>query len=98
MKVSQLSGTSSDLGADHAITLAINTDYDTVGCFIFHYREDGIPCSQRIFFDVPELGDHWQDYPRWNVESWEPLTISPAVECPDCGDRGFLRDGKWVAA
>lgn len=29
--------------------------------------------------------------------STDPLTISPSLLCR-CGDHGFIRDGKWVAA
>jgi len=34
----------------------------------------------------------------WQVESWEPLTISPSVLCLICGDHGFIRNGSWVPA
>jgi hypothetical protein len=33
----------------------------------------------------------------WQVESWEPLTLSPSLLC-SCGDHGFIRGGKWVRA
>lgn len=28
----------------------------------------------------------------------EPLTLSPSLLCKTCGDHGFIRGGKWVAA
>ena len=34
---------------------------------------------------------------RWQVQSTEPLTLSPSIPC-HCGDHGFIRDGRWVAA
>jgi hypothetical protein len=48
----------------------------------------------------------------WQVQTWEPLTISPSLLCkmprfgPDnkaipgteCGDHGFIRGGRWVRA
>lgn len=34
----------------------------------------------------------------WQVESWEPLTLSPSLLCTACGDHGFIRQGKWVSA
>lgn len=37
------------------------------------------------------------DRPSWTVESWDPLTISPSLLC-HCGDHGFIREGRWVAA
>lgn len=46
----------------------------------------------------------------WDVESYEPLTISPSLLCrahvrvngeatmTECGDHGFIRNGMWVKA
>jgi hypothetical protein len=37
--------------------------------------------------------------PMWQVQSLEPLTISPSVQAlHECGDHGFIREGKWVPA
>lgn len=33
---------------------------------------------------------------QWTVESWEPLSISPSLECTYCGDHGFIRAGRWI--
>ena len=33
----------------------------------------------------------------YDTVEWEPLTISPSVLC-QCGDHGFIRNGKWVVA
>lgn len=33
--------------------------------------------------------------PMWNVECWEPLTLSPSLLCRSCGSHGFIRNGKW---
>lgn len=35
---------------------------------------------------------------HWQVQSIEPLTISPSVLCVPCGDHGFIREGRWVRA
>lgn len=47
------------------------------------------------------LFDHGDAYaklfpnrPRWKVLSWEPLTLSPSIDCGCC--HGYIRDGKWV--
>lgn len=37
-------------------------------------------------------------YIAWQVECWEPLTISPSLLCLRCGDHGYIRQGKWVKA
>jgi hypothetical protein len=57
-------------------------------------------CEGGIVFDTPTtqvLDAMHGASARWQVESWDPLTISPSVLC-DCGDHGFIRAGRWVAA
>lgn len=59
-------------------------------------------CSGAVAFDVSqEYKERWGDWgkrrPYWTVESLDPLTISPSVLC-DCGDHGFIRNGRWVVA
>lgn len=36
--------------------------------------------------------------PRWQVVSWQPLTLSPSLLCRSCGLHGWIRDGRWVPA
>jgi hypothetical protein len=36
--------------------------------------------------------------PMWQVESWEPLTLSPSLLCRTCGRHGFIKQGRWVPA
>ena len=31
----------------------------------------------------------------WQVESWDPLTLSPSLLCTVCGDHGHIKSGKW---
>lgn len=68
------------------------------GAIIRHSKPDGTPCEGAIHFALPETekmsiaASH-----RWQVESWQPLTLSPSVLCA-CGDHGFIRDGRWVRA
>lgn len=61
-------------------------------------------CVGGITFDTPqaqawhaEKNSSGGPFVAWQVQSWDPLTISPSVLC-DCGDHGFIRDGKWVSA
>lgn len=35
--------------------------------------------------------------PGHEVVVEDPLTVSPSVLCPDCGDHGFVRCGSWVS-
>lgn len=32
------------------------------------------------------------------LESLDPVTISPSLQCRACPSHGFIRDGKWVNA
>ncbi len=53
-------------------------------------------------------GDHWctgfvafKSYDPtygWDVESEDPLTLSPSLLCRLCGSHGFIRGGKWISA
>jgi hypothetical protein len=39
----------------------------------------------------------WNDGPqeKYQITSWEPLTVEPSVVCP-CGTHGWIRCGSWV--
>jgi hypothetical protein len=39
-----------------------------------------------------------RDNEGWDVQSVEPLTISPSLLCRACQHHGFIREGKWVPA
>jgi len=69
-------------------------DVDKFGIQIKH----GI-CMSAINFDGPVQKEILKDSRHmWQVESWEPLTISPSVLCTRCGDHGFIKGGKWIKA
>lgn len=102
-----------DLGDNHTLKYygwypdrSINPQYADIpdiekcGASVSHLKPDGTACESFIHFDTPEIrrvfgGDHF-----WQVQSWEPLTVSPSLLClaEGCGDHGFIRDGKWVRA
>jgi len=46
-----------------------------------------------IAFDVP-MNDYVPADSKWQVESLDPVTISPSLLCP-CGHHGFIRNGRW---
>lgn len=74
---------------------------ERVGAIIYHSKPDGSPCWGHVYFDIPEVRRFPKSFPDavvWQVQSWDPLTISPSVLCKLCGDHGFIRDGKWVRA
>ena len=62
--------------------------------------ETGV-CVGGVTFDTPEVqavkasGGH--PGAVWQVESWEPLTLSPSLLCGACGHHGFIRGGRWVS-
>jgi len=93
-----------DLGHGHTLTLCRWPDIVVpAGGEPFHAADvdhptpDGRPCSGHVTLDVPAMREMWPDVPRWTVESWEPLTLSPSLLCW-CGDHGFVREGRWVPA
>lgn len=101
-----------DIGHDHAILFlrfapdrALNPQYkDIPDCdkaiiHIDHPRADGqggMCVSAAILSVAPEVLKGGA--PTWDVESWEPLTLSPSLLCRNCGDHGFIREGRWVPA
>jgi hypothetical protein len=86
-----------DLGHDVRIMFTVRTDGGPrIGFTESHRASDGRECGGSVTFDVPEA--EGLPCPRWTVESWEPLTISPSVLCRTCGHHGFVRDGRWVPA
>lgn len=65
---------------------------------IHHTGPDGQPCSGMVTFAGDVQRQVEPDRPNvWQVQSWDPLTISPSVLC-SCGDHGFIREGRWVPA
>lgn len=60
-------------------------------------------CCGGIQFDTPEVRtvielSRTPGRAVWQVESWDPLTLSPSLLCGACGHHGFIRGGRWVAA
>jgi hypothetical protein len=99
-----------DLGHDHKLWFfgwhpdrELNPQYETkpdierAGATVGHKKSDGSDCLGGIWFDVPEAFELVGGRAVWQVQSWEPLTVSPSLLC-HCGDHGFIREGKWVPA
>lgn len=90
----------------------LNPQYDGIpdvenwGAIIFHTNPvTGKPCAGGVTFDGEVQCLLEPDRPRWELISLEPLHIEPSVLCrwpnPDgteCGDHGYVRDGRWVVA
>jgi hypothetical protein len=93
-----------DLGDNHTITLRrwpgepVDDASPWHAAAYTHLTPAGQPCSGYITLDVPAMAELWPTVERWTVESWEPLTLSPSLECRVCGDHGFVKAGRWVRA
>lgn len=105
-----------DLGSDHYLWFYqwapdrdLNPQYkdhpdiEKAGAVISHPRLDtGAPCWSAITFDSPAMRAIRSDDHFWQVQSWEPLTLTPSLLCvpgkTGCGDHGFITNGKWVKA
>jgi hypothetical protein len=71
-------------------------DVARVGALVLHLSPvDHTECSGFVHFDLPEVVTVFPNHPKWQVVSWEPLTLSPSILCRRCGDHGFIRNGKW---
>jgi len=74
-------------------------DNERTGIIVGHVHADGEVCEGAVLFDTPENHRGYEGRPLWQVESLEPLTISPSIlMSPDkggCGLHGFIRGGRW---
>lgn len=74
-------------------------DNDRTGIIIGHTHDDGEWCEGAVLFDTPENHRGTDaNRPLWQVESLDPLTISPSILRTDCGHHGFIREGRWLPA
>lgn len=60
-----------------------------------------LTCRHNVEWSI--LFNHGEKYervfpnrPKWKVENFDPLTISPSVNCGCC--HGFIKEGKWIDA
>jgi hypothetical protein len=65
-----------------------------------HLKLVGETCISAIHFNDARFLEHNPGYVGrvWEVVTWEPLTLSPSLLCRECGDHGFIREGRWVPA
>lgn len=88
-----------ELGLDHTLTLVSFGQNERFGAVLCHpnQKRPGEWCLASIIFDSEDARVALPDRPKWTVVQWEPLDITPSFQC-NCGDHGFVRDGKWVPA
>lgn len=64
------------------------------GANIWHpnLKNPGQECVSYIGLDPKVTADAAS---LWQIESWDPLTLSPSLLCTACGDHGHIRNGRW---
>lgn len=90
-----------DIG--HGVEITFQTDTDTgerIGIIERHAcaAQDGRPTRGSVPFAGTGVDTGHRNGSRWTVESWEPLTLSPSIQCQACPHHGWIRDGQWVPA
>ena len=73
-------------------------DCEKFGAAVPHVTADGSLCEGFVTLEGDVQARVHPGAPKWRVECWEPLTLSPSLLCRTCGDHGFIRGGKWVRA
>ncbi len=89
-----------NLGDDHYIEFVAYSDDPRTGGNVRHKTSAGEPCVGWVTF----AGGAWAQgfapgsIATWDVQSKDPLTLTPSILCRACGDHGFITNGKWVRA
>ncbi|HKO22519.1 MAG TPA: hypothetical protein VJX91_07675 [Candidatus Eisenbacteria bacterium] len=97
-----------DLGHDHKLRFTKCGGpgvpyYAKCGAIVMHRRADGTLCEGSIMFDLQGLREVFTHRAFWTVDKWDPLTLSPSLLCKallaggsECGDHGYIREGRWA--
>jgi hypothetical protein len=87
-----------DLG--HGVTIEYTSwaDHEKVGLLRTHPKPDGTTCTSGLLFDLAGVREAFPDRALWQVEQWDPLTLSPSLLCRECQHHGWIRAGRWVPA
>lgn len=80
-----------NIGGDHFVE-KMYYQGEWVGIHEWHKDKAGEWCVGWVPFSTSPIatGD------TWDVQSLEPLTMSPSLLCRSCGSHGFIREGAWV--
>lgn len=73
-------------------------DVEKYGLIVYHSTPAGRDCESFAVIDGEVQRQLEPNRARWQVESWDPVTLSPSLLCGTCGDHGFVREGRWVRA
>lgn len=69
-------------------------DVERHGLVLTHTKPDGTPHDGFVTIDSDVARQLFPNHPRWQMQSQEPLTLTPSVLC-SCGWHGFITDGRW---
>lgn len=73
-------------------TKIVNKDEVWIGIIEWHVNKStGDLCGGWVAFDIPECT--WKK--KWTVNSYDPLDLSPSLQCTTCGNHGYIKQGKW---
>jgi hypothetical protein len=83
-----------DIGHNVVIRYYTRGD-EPAGLLIYHRHGDGAVCGGGVTFDVAANAGEAK---RWQVASWDPLTLSPSIADPTCSEglHGHIVAGAWV--
>lgn len=91
-----------DIGGGHEIEFVSYNGDEKAAINDYHHSADGKTACQGF---ISFRGGAWAkkfennpDHQAWDVQSFEPLSITPSVLCRSCGDHGHITNGKWVKA
>ncbi len=91
-----------DLGGGHSFTFTTAHGIEGyVGILEYHEckGQPDVECGAgSVLFDLPSVREKWPRSNVWQLESLEPLTLSPSIACTLCDNHGWIRQGRWVDA
>lgn len=67
------------------------------GCRGGNLPDSSTLCGGGVLFDLPGVREAFPERTLWQVQSLEPLTISPSLQCgcKGCTHHGYIVDGRW---
>jgi len=87
------------IGIGHGVTIRYVQwrGHNPAGLIEEHDRPDnGRRCLGTVLFDLPGIREAFPKRHVWQVQSLDPLTLTPSLACSACGHHGFIRAGQWV--
>lgn len=89
-----------DLGHGIEVVLVHNGDRELIGLLERHACRTPVGSTYVSVGSIPFRGaSGWPEgWPRWSVQSLEPLALTPSVQCGECGRHGVITGGQWLAA